>query len=113
MAIVVDILYLLIGIGYLVGVATLIVAVVMHLSSRQPRTTESKLFKQVVLDDTCPDCGSRGFHKGRGNPYNLFCKNPDCRAGFIVLPFLGSVDRLKTRVPYHRGRYGLPHRKSS
>jgi len=46
----------------------------------------------MIERNQCPACGNYGFHMGPrgGLSRNIFCANPDCRAGFNVA-FLGQT----------------------
>jgi hypothetical protein len=68
-------------------------------SVRVTDTPEGKLFETVGLQDTCPDCGSKGFYVGPsgGMSTNIFCVNRACRSGFNITYFdqsNGTVDRI-------------------
>lgn len=63
----------------------------MEGSSGKPvmETEEGKLFKMVATNDTCPDCGHKGFLGGPsgGMSQNVYCGNVHCRSGFNVTAF--------------------------
>lgn len=70
-----------------------------HTGTLVMETDEGKLYKIVGIDDTCPDCGGKGFWAGPsgGMSQNIFCMNVDCRSGFNVTPFAsgqGTCERI-------------------
>jgi hypothetical protein len=98
----------MIGEAFGFGLLAVIVTVILVYVTRKPKwnpqwrvfdgetervlddTDEGKLFKTVILKNTCPDCGNhQGFYAGPcgGMSQNIFCQNRECRSGFNVTAF--------------------------
>jgi hypothetical protein len=53
---------------------------------------------------TCPDCYQNfGYYNGPrgGAAINVFCRNPECRSGFNIMPLMRLAQRIgKCTIPY-------------